>query len=77
MAINPLKLGKLKKMGEQFTQEHPKVLPYFRTVADGYLEEGSLLEMNVTAPDGRSLKCNFRLTANDVELLSQIAELGD
>ena len=75
MAVNPLKLTKLKKMGERFNEEHPKVLPYLRAVSSGYMEEGSLLELNVTAPDGRNLKCNIRLTAEDVELMKEIADL--
>ncbi|MCR4893580.1 MAG: hypothetical protein K5911_02465 [Eubacteriales bacterium] len=76
MAFNPMNLLKIKKQWEQFNAAHPRFMPYIKALRNGYLDEGSVLEMNVTAPDGRSLKCNIRLTAEDMELMRQISELN-
>ena len=76
MAFNPMSLMKMKKMWERFNAAHPRLLPYFRALGDGYLEQGSVVEMNVTAPDGRNLKCNLRLTEEDLELMREISDLG-
>ena len=75
MAFNPMKLMKIKQMWEKFDSAHPKLLPFFRAAADGYLEQGSVIEMNVTAPDGRALRCNIRLSEEDMELMREIAKM--
>ena len=76
MAFNPMALMKIRKMWERFNAAHPRVLPYVRALGDGYLQEGSVIEVNVTAPDGRSLKCNLKLTGEDLELMNEISEIA-
>ena len=76
MAFNPMALMKMKKMWERFNAAPPRLLPYFRALGDGYLAEGSVVEVNVTAPDGRSLKCNLKLTGEDLELMNEISEMA-
>lgn len=76
MAFNPMSLVKIKKMWEQFNEAHPRIMPYFKAVSNGYLAEGSVVEINVTDPEGRSLRCNMRLTAQDMELMKELAEMG-
>ena len=75
MAFNPLNLMKMKQMWEKFNSAHPKLVPFFRAAADGYLSEGSVIEMEVTAPDGRNLRCNLKLSAEDMELMREIAKM--
>ena len=76
MAFNPMALMKIRKMWERCNAAHPRVLPYVRALGDGYLQEGSVIEVNVTAPDGRSLKCNLKLTGEDLELMNEISEIA-
>ena len=69
MAINPMKLMKLKERFGIFRTEHPKVVPFFKTLRDKALEEGTILEMRVKTKDGEEFVSNIRLTENDVETL--------
>ena len=77
MAINPMKILRIKKLWEEFKTAHPRLLPYFRELRDaGYVGEGSIVDITVTDAGGRSLRCNLRMTENDLELIRTIADLG-
>jgi len=76
MAINPMALLKIKKLWDQFTTAHPKVMPYFREAASNYVGEGSIVDITVTDASGKSLRCNMRVTAEDIELFKSVADIG-
>ena len=42
-------------------------------IRDNALEEGSVIAMKVTTPDGRTIESNIRLTANDIETFRMMA----
>jgi len=69
MALNPMKLMKLKERFGLFREDHPKVLPFFKKLRSEALQEGSVLEMKVTTPDGKEYSSNIRLNAHDVETI--------
>lgn len=77
MAVNPMTFLKIRKMWGEFTEAHPKFLPFFRDLSSsGYLGEGSVIDITVTEPEGKSLRYNMRLTQEDLELMREIANLG-
>jgi hypothetical protein len=77
MALNPMVLLKIRKMWGDFTAAHPKLLPYFRELnSGGYIGEGSVIDITVTDADGRSLRCNMKVSADDIELIKSVAEIG-
>ena len=77
MALNPMTLLKIRKMWGEFTAAHPKIIPYFRELnSSGYIGEGSVIEITVTDAEGRSLRCNMKVTANDIDLISAVADIG-
>ena len=67
MALNPMKLMKLKERIGLFKTEHQKALPFMRRIRDTALEEGTILELSAVKPDGTKVTGNICLTANDVE----------
>ncbi len=69
MAINPMALMKMKERLKLFNTDHPKVRPFFRTLHDKALTEGTILELKATTPDGQEYVSNIRLNANDIETL--------
>ena len=69
---NPAKLLQLKKQYEAFSARHPKFLRYLAYISDHYLEEGAVLDLTVTASDGRSLHGNAKLSAEDVAFLQEV-----
>lgn len=72
MAINPMKLMKLKERLSLFKAEHQKAIPFMRRLRDSGLEEGTILELSAEKPDGTKMTGNIRLTANDVETIRML-----
>lgn len=70
--INPTKILKVKNAMDMFSKNHPKLSNYLNAVKNNALEEGTIIEMNVTTGDGRTLKSNIKLTKSDVELLKDL-----
>ena len=50
-----------------FNSEHPKVMPFLEMLKKNAVEEGTVVEMRVTTPDGKEYVSNIRLTKTDVE----------
>ncbi|MBR3077845.1 MAG: hypothetical protein IKQ54_10900 [Oscillospiraceae bacterium] len=72
---NPAKLLQLKKQYSAFLDRHPKFMRYLAYITDHYMEEGSVMDVTVTAPDGRSLHGNAKLTAEDVAFLQEVRQM--
>lgn len=75
MAINPMALLKLKDRFSIFNREHPRVVPFFRSIRENGLVEGAILELTVKTGDGKEQVTNIRLTPNDVETLKLLGNL--
>ena len=69
--MNPLELMKAKGMIQDFGQRHPMIPKFFKR-ASLEIKEGTIIEMVVTAPDGEPIKTNFRVQAEDLELLNSL-----
>ena len=69
--MNPLELMKAKGMIQDFGQRHPMIPKIFKR-ASLEIKEGTIIEMVVTAPDGEPIKTNFRVQAEDLELLNSL-----
>ena len=52
-----------------FNSEHPKVMPFLEMLKKNALEEGTVVEMRATTPDGKEYVSNIRLTKTDVETI--------
>ena len=72
---NPAKLLQLKKQYSAFLDRHPKFMRYLAYITDHYMEEGSVMDVTVTAPDGRTLHGNAKLTAEDVAFLQEVRQM--
>ncbi len=77
MAFNPMKLMELKNMRDRFAQIHPKFVKFTSLLASSPLEEGTILEVTVKKPDGSSMVSNIKLTAEDLQMLQAIKEMGN
>ena len=75
MSLNPMTLMQLKSSWERFTNAHPKFPKFWKAVYKNYLAEGTVIEFKVTAPDGKELASNIKLTKDDLELAAQLREL--
>lgn len=75
MAINPVMLLQLKASWDRFNQDHPKFLKFWRAAYKNGLEEGTIVEFKITAPDGKEMGSNLKLKSEDVELMRQVLEM--
>ena len=73
--FNPMNIMKIKGMWEKFQASHPKFPMFIRAVASEAIMEGSIIEINVTAPDGRKYSSNIKLNETDMELLKELKNI--
>ena len=76
MNMNPMMIMQLQQRMQTFQQDHPKVMPFMMAVKDNALQEGTVIAMKVTTPDGKSLESNIKLTANDIETIRMMSDMG-
>lgn len=74
--MNPMKLMKLKKSWETFTGNHPKFPKFIEAIQNKGLQEGTVIEIIVTTPNGENISSNVKLTASDMALLSELKDLS-
>ena len=73
--LNPIKLMKLKGSWEKFVKNHPKFPLFLSAVRDNGIEEGSVVEINITTASGKVISTNIKVMQSDKETLSEIMEL--
>ena len=73
--INPLKLLQIKGAWEQFQARHPKFSAFLNAASGLSLEEGTIIDVTITSPDGRQIGTNLKLTAEDIQLLQERKDL--
>lgn len=75
--INPTKLFKIKNAWDKFSQNHPKFPKFLNAVSKNAMEEGTVIEINVTTPAGNTLSSNIKLKESDIELFHELADLSN
>lgn len=69
--MNPMALMKIKGLLDKFRENHPKVPLFFNAVSQS-IDEGSVIEINVTTSQGKNLCTNMRVTSDDIDMIRQI-----
>ncbi len=75
MNFNPAILMKIMSAKNKFDVNHPKLKNYFTAVKNKGIEEGSVIELKITNPNDEPMVANIKVQAEDIELLSQLAEI--
>ena len=57
--MNPMALMKLMSAKNKFNANHPKVGAFFKAAFGSGLQEGTILELTVTKPDGEKMTTNL------------------
>lgn len=73
--MNPMKLMKIKKMWEDFQFNHPKFPMFIKAVQREGVKEDSVVEINITNPDGKVLTSNIKLDKSDIEMLEELMKI--
>ena len=75
MAFNPIQLLKMKDLLNSFRRRHPGVSGFIDAVRAEGLPEGSVLDLKITFPEGKSMATNIRVSDEDIELIRAISQL--
>lgn len=74
--MNPAKLFKIKGAWDKFVENHPKFPMFLNAVKGTGVEEGTIIEIIVTTPEGKTLSTNIKVTPSDKELLAELSEIA-
>ena len=69
MAFNPMQLVRLKDHFKLFKQDHPKLLPFLKSLGSSAAEPGTVITIKAVTPGGKEMKEEFKLTKNDVNTI--------
>ena len=72
MAINPMKLLELKNLWSAFTKRHPKFPQFHSAVQQAGIPEGTIIEVQITSPDGKTFTSNMKVTAEDIDAVKSL-----
>ena len=72
MAINPMKLLELKNLWSAFTKRHPKFPPFLSAVQQAGIPEGTIIEVQITSPDGKTFTSNMKVTSEDIDAVKSL-----
>ena len=77
--MNLSQLGKIQQLKahlDTFRRNHPKFPMFLGAVAKDALQEGTIMEITVTAPNGAHYETNLKLRQEDLEFIRDLQELG-
>lgn len=74
--VNPATIMKLMGAKNKFESNHPKFVAFFKTIVTQGIEEGSVIEITVTKPDGTPITANMKVLASDLELVDELKNLA-
>ena len=75
--MNPADTFKMLAELNRFKADHPKAVAFAQSLTRDGLQEGTVVEMKMTAPDGTEKVCNLRINEKDVALAAMLRELGN
>lgn len=73
--MNPMAMMKIKGLLDRFKINHPKVPLFFSAAAKG-IDEGSVIEINITTSEGKTICTNMKVTADDLDLVRQLGDIA-
>lgn len=68
-------LQKFKSARDRFSNNHPKFPPFIKAVSSDALVEGTLIEINVTTPEGKCYSSNIKIKEDDIEMIQMLQQL--
>ncbi len=73
--MNPTAIFKAKKSWETFCRNHPRFPAFLQAVQSAGIQEGLIIEVSVTTPDGRKMTTNVKLTDTDMQAFNDLKGL--
>lgn len=76
MGFNPIKMMQARTAMAQFEKRHPKIRGFLESVSADALQEGTVVEVSVTTPQGRNYITNIKVTKEDIELFQNARQVS-
>lgn len=73
--MNISAIWKLKGAWEQFCKNHPKFPMFIEAVKNKGVDEGTVVSISFTDPDGKAVETNLRITKEDLQLIDSLKDL--
>lgn len=73
--VNPAALMQLMQAKNEFEKNHPKFSQFAADLLRSGVQEGSVIEVTITRPDGSTSTANMRVQSSDLELFRSLKEL--
>ena len=74
--MNPAAAIRILQAKNKFGANHPKFMAFLKQVLVSGVEEGTIIEVTVTKPDGEPVTSNIRVTAEDMALFNSMKDLN-
>ena len=74
MNMNPMKLLQMQEAFSRFKNNHPKFPLFLNAVMKECIKEGTVIEITVTTPDGKSYNSNLKVTTDDLDLINSLKQ---
>lgn len=74
--MNPADIFKMKSLWDRFSNNHPKFPSFLNAVARQPIEAGTIIEVSITRPEGKTIATNLKLTPDDMELINQLKSMS-
>lgn len=74
--MNPTAIFKAKKSWETFCGNHPRFPAFLQAVQSAGIQEGTIIEVSVTTPEGKTLTTNVKLTDSDMQAFNDLKGLS-
>nr|WP_297873785.1 hypothetical protein [uncultured Blautia sp.] len=73
--MNPRRMLELAKLQQKFKKNHPKIFPFLKAASGKALQEGSVIEISVTTPEGKVMRTNLKVKPEDLEIVEQLKQM--
>ena len=73
--MNPASIMKIMGAKNRFTENHPKFVAFLKAVFAKGIEEGTVIEIQVTRPGEGPVTANIKVQQSDLELLEELKGL--
>lgn len=74
--MNPASLMQFLNAKKQFEQSHPKFAAFIKNLPVQGLTPGSIIDVQITRPDGTTVTANMRVQESDLKLLEGLKDLA-
>ena len=73
--MNPAIFLKAMEAKNRFESNHPKFAQFVGDMLGSGVEEGSVIDVKITRPDGTVVSTNMKVQASDLEMLQYLKEM--